>query len=149
MSVPRVFGSAVLATVAFAAGAVWAQTEPPFAKIFLAQVAALNAQDAAKYAATYADRAIVMQEGRALIRGRAAIQRDSEEQLKAAKISQMQGNVIEYLQSGEVGYVAYTGSHVENGTKRSWHGVTVYRQINGEWKAVVDASMHDSPPPAK
>jgi uncharacterized protein (TIGR02246 family) len=151
MSLRRLLTSLAVALPAFAAGAVWGQTSSPVTQIFQAQVAALNANDSAKYAATYTDDAIVMNQEQPLVKGKAAIQRDSEDQIKKnpTKDPQMQGRVLQSDVSGDLGYVAYAGSHIVRGSKRTWHGVTVYRRVGGEWKAIVDASSYDTPPPAK
>ena len=54
--------------------------------------------------------------------------------------------IIDSGMSADLGYVVYTGTQVVmKGVKKTIHGVTVFRRVGGEWMAVVDAGMPDTP----
>ena len=51
--------------------------------------------------------------------------------------------------SGDLAYVVYSGTQIDpKGANENVQGVVVYRRVNGEWKAVIDAGM-DAPTSAK
>ena len=49
--------------------------------------------------------------------------------------------IVDSGMSGDLGYAVYRGSTTNKaGTKTTFHGVTVLRRVNGDWKAIVDAA---------
>lgn len=138
--------SVLVAVVSFVGGIASAQkSNTAFSAILNQQLAAINAKDAAKYAATYAENAVVLSQEAPLARGRAAIEKDSRRQMDEGA-TQIQFKPIESDESGDIGYSVYTGSLLDaKNVKRTFHGVTIFRRTANQWQAVVDASMNDSP----
>jgi ketosteroid isomerase-like protein len=136
---------------AFLAGAAWGQTTPsPILKFMENQLALLLSKNPAKYAETFAENGIVLPQGRPMVKGRAAIQRLGEQELQEDGPINAESPIIDSGTSGDLGYAVYTGSTTnKGGTKTSFHGVTVLRRVNGEWKAIVDAYSFDQPPAQK
>jgi ketosteroid isomerase-like protein len=136
---------------AFIAGAVWGQTNSsPILKFMADQLAVVQSKDAAKYAATFAENGIVLPQGRPMLKGRAAIQKLVELELQEDGPIDPVSPIVDSGMSGDLGYAVYTGSTTNKaGTKMSFHGVTVLRRVNGEWKAIVDAYSFDQPQPQK
>jgi ketosteroid isomerase-like protein len=89
-----------------------------------------------------------MAQGRPMVRGRDAIQKDSTAQIAEAG-TQLEGKPFDSGMSGDLGYAAYSGIvTLKDGKKNPYHGVTVFRRVDGQWKAIIDASM-DSVPQVK
>jgi ketosteroid isomerase-like protein len=142
---------ALTIVAAFVAGAAWGQTNTsPILKFMADQLAVLLSKDTAKYAATFAENGIVLPQGRPMAKGRAAIQKLGEQELQQDGPINTESPIVDSGMSGDLGYAVYTGSTTNKaGTKMSFHGVTVVRRINGEWKAIVDAYSFDQPPAQK
>jgi ketosteroid isomerase-like protein len=142
---------ALTVIAAFIAGAAWGQTNPsPILKFMENQLAVLLSKDAAKYAATFAENGIVLPQGRQMVKGRAAIQRLAEQEQQEDGPIDAGSPIVDSGMSGDLGYAVYTGSATtKTGMKTSFHGVTVLRRVNGEWKAIVDAYSFDHPPVQK
>ena len=132
---------ALTVVAAFCAGAAWGQTNAsPILKFMADQLAVIQSKDAAKYAATFAENGIVLPQGRPMLKGRAAIQKLVELELQEDGPIDPAIPIVDSGMSGDLGYAVYTGSTTNKaGTKMSFHGVTVLRRVNGEWKAIVDA----------
>ena len=148
MTSRRVLGGALVAAIAFSAGAVWAQLNSPVAERFRAQVAAFNAQEPAKLTATYAGDAVSMAPN-AVLKGSAAIQSFYEQRL-TNNPPQLEAKIIDAVTSGDLGYVTYTATEsIKGKAVSSGHGVVIYRRIDGEWKTVVEARMGNEVPVKK
>ena len=151
MIAKRALSSVLLATIAFAAGAAWAQTkQTPLTSIIDEQLAAIKAQDPARYASTYAENAVVLAAGHPMVKGRSAIQKQAATEMNDTATGSTALVVFDSAVSGDLGYAAYTGSSADKaGKKDTWHGVTVFRRVSGEWKAIVDAYSSDQPTATK
>src|SRR5262249_26030362 len=138
--------AALVAMVSFVAGAAWAQqASTAFSAILSEQLAAINAKDAAKYAATYTENGVVLGQNAPLAKGHAAIEKDSRRQM-AEGVTHVEAKAIESVESGDLGYSVYAGSLLDaRNVKRTFHGVTIFRRTGNQWKAVLDASMNDAP----
>ena len=144
----RLFTPALLIASGFGAGALWAQSQSVVAKAFEAIVAAYNAKDLDRLSAAYSESAVMMGANEPMAKGRQAIRQSYESAIKSGA-GAYEGRVIESAVSGDLGYVVFTGTSDMKGTKVTGHGIAVFRRINGEWKAVADASMPDTDPRTK
>jgi ketosteroid isomerase-like protein len=142
---------ALTVVAAFFTGAAWAQPDTsPILKFMENQLQVLLTRDVAKYAATFAENGIVLPQGRPMAKGRTAIQRLGEQELQEDGPINAESPIVDAGISGDLGYAVYVGSTTnKSGTKTTFHGVTIVRRVNGEWKAIVDAYSLDQPPAKK
>jgi hypothetical protein len=85
-----------------------------------------------------------------MVKGRAAIQKQAAAENSQTNAGSTALVVFDSAVSGDLGYAAYTGSSTDRvGKKDTWHGVTVFRRVSGEWKAIIDAYSSDQAAPTK
>ena len=134
----RVCGFTLVA-LAILAPVAWSQSSA--ADVFNAHVAAFNANDASKYAGFLADNVLVMSPDQPPGKGRAAIQKAFEALFKAGRAT-YKGEILDSGMSGDLAYVVYSGTQDDaKAVKQPVQGVAVYKRINGQWQAVIDATM--------
>jgi uncharacterized protein (TIGR02246 family) len=110
-----------------------------------------NAHHADSLAALYADDAVLMMPGAAMIRGHDAIQAAYKKDLDAtakAGYTNNQGKQSEITVSGDLGYESNTFNMTDKAGKQVDAGkyVTVFGRKNGKWMIVRDIWNTDSPP---
>ena len=114
--------------------------------------AAAQAKDAAKFVSFYADDAVVMMAGAPDISGMAAIREGIGAMMQDPHfaLSFEPDNVV-VARSGDLAYetgpysMTMTGPGRKPATERGHYVVVWRRQVDGTWKAVVDAPLSDPP----
>ncbi len=144
MRLTRLTTLAVVAATAFTAGA-WAQGAAGRAeldRVIQEQLSATNAKDWARLEPTWTEDAVKLEEGFPMIRGRAAVMKHF--QGGPVGHGPMQAATIDAGTSGDLGFATYSGSHMDaKGGKQVWHGLSVFKRVDGQWKVAVDASLND------
>lgn len=126
------------------------KTEPALDKLAKEFEMAFNAKDAAKVASFYADDAVLMPPGHALVKGKAAIQAYYAQEFKNADLK-LQLRPTASAISGTTAYEA--GTTLVNVTaggstmKEAGKYLVVYKQVGSDWKLAYDIFNSDQPPP--
>jgi uncharacterized protein (TIGR02246 family) len=110
-----------------------------------------NTHDAAALAALYADDAVLMMPGAAMVRGRDAIKAAYEKDMAAmakAGLTNNLGNDSQIAASGDLAYESNTFSATDKAGKVVDSGkyLTVFAKRDGKWMIVRDTWNSDTPP---
>jgi uncharacterized protein (TIGR02246 family) len=132
-------------------GIVQAQgkTDPTLNKLAAEFEAAVNAGDAAKVAAMYADDAVVMPPNEPMVKGRSAIEARFKKMMKqegkiSLKLSPFHSEI-----AGERAHEAGTGTiKLPGGQTVNEKYLVVYKRVGNEWKVAYDIWNSDTPPAA-
>jgi uncharacterized protein (TIGR02246 family) len=113
--------------------------------------AATKAKDAAKTTAFYAEDAVMFNDGK-MVKGRAAIQKDTEAQLKTG-LADISTKTVDARTSGDLGYTFGTFSFAGSASReagRTGSYLTVWKRVGGQWLIAYDTYSNDPrPSPSK
>ena len=122
------------------------KTDPTLDKLAREFEAAFNARDAKKVAALYAEDAVAMPPNRPMVKGRAAIEADLQQDFKGG-VTNLKLMPFDSAIIGDRGYEAGTSTVTVNGKPIAGKYVVIYKRVGKEWLIAYDSFSGDQPPP--
>jgi len=101
-------------------------------------LAAVKSRDAARVASFYTTDALLLDQGRPLLKGRAAIEQSMVAGLKGT-LAEIVTTVLEMSSAGDVGYVVATFTQPTSaGGQQRGKVIMIWKRVNGEWMIAHD-----------
>jgi len=129
---------ALAAVVASPRARVEAQSGQDLSARWNGFLAAVKSKDAAKVASFYSTDALLLDQGRSVLKGRAAIEQSMAKGLQGS-LSQIVTTVLDTSSAGDIGYVVGTFTQpTSTGGQQRGKIILIWKRVSGEWMIVHD-----------